>query len=100
MAPSAILDDVESPVVIGPATKKVTGPSNKLPQSWIGDAKIADKESFDPAKHMNFQPPKSIYPMEQIGLKRHGISPHAAKPFPLFTKDAIAQMRIEIFDDF
>lgn len=63
-------------------------------------AKIAKKESFDPAKHMNFQPPKSIYTMEQIGLKGHGISPHAAtEPFPLFTKDAITQMRAEIFDE-
>ncbi|KAL4935605.1 hypothetical protein BDV06DRAFT_217300 [Aspergillus oleicola] len=31
--------------------------------------------------------------MEQIGLKGHGISPHAAtEPFLLFTKEAIAQM--------
>lgn len=38
--------------------------------------------------------------MEQIGLKGQGISPHAAtEPFPLFTKDAIAQMRAEIFDE-
>lgn len=100
MAPSAIFDDVEPPVVIGPATKKATRPSNKLPQSLIDGAKLAEKDSFDPAKHMNFQPPKSIYTMEQIGLKGHGISPHAAtEPFPLFTKDAITQMRAEIFDE-
>lgn len=100
MAPSATFVDVEPPVVIGPSTKKATRPSNELPQSLIQGAKIAKKESFDPVKHVNFQPPRSIYTMEQIGLKGHGISPHAAtEPFPLFTEEAITQMRAEIFDE-
>jgi hypothetical protein len=34
------------------------------------------------------------------GLKGHGISPQAAtEPFPLFTQEAIAQMRAEIFSE-
>lgn len=100
MAPSATFIDVEPPTVIGPATKKATRPSNELPQSLIQGAKIAKKDAFDPEKHLNFQAPASIYTMEQIGLKGHGISPHAAtEPFPLFTEEAIAQMRAEIFDE-
>ncbi|KAJ5337831.1 hypothetical protein N7452_004559 [Penicillium brevicompactum] len=100
MAPSASFIDVEPPVVIGPKTKKATRPTNQLPQSLIQGAKVAKKDVFDPAKHLNFQPPKSIYTMEQIGLKGHGISPNAAtEPFPLFTQDAIAQIRAEIFDE-
>ncbi|KAL3493274.1 hypothetical protein BJX62DRAFT_235351 [Aspergillus germanicus] len=100
MAPSATFIDIEPPQVIGPATKKATRPSNHLPQSLIENAKVAQKESFDPARHLNFQPPRSIYTMEQIGLKGHGISPHAAtEPFPLFTQEAIAQMRAEIFSE-
>lgn len=109
MAPSATFVDVEPPVVIGPSTKKATRPSNELPQSLIQGAKIAKKESFDPVKHVNFQPPRSIYTMEQVGLEGHGISPrveghgispHAAtEPFPLFTEEAITQMRAEIFDE-
>lgn len=100
MAPSASFIDVEPPVPIGPSTKKATRPSNELPQSLIQGAKIAKRESFDPAKHLNFQPPKAIYTMEQIGLEGHGISPHAAtEPFPLFTEEAIAQMRAEVFDE-
>jgi hypothetical protein len=80
--------------------KSATRPSNPLRQSLIQNAKVAKKETFDPARHLNFQPPKSIYTMEQIGLKGHGISPHAAtEPFPLFTQEAIAQMRAEIFSD-
>ncbi|KAL5339179.1 hypothetical protein BJX70DRAFT_408308 [Aspergillus crustosus] len=104
MAPSAsFIDidiDIEPPTVIGPTTKKATRPSNLLPQSLIQNVKIAKKEDFNPAKHLNFQPPKSIYTMEQIGLKGQGISPNAAsEPFPLFTQEAIAQMRMEIFDE-
>ncbi|RDW62988.1 uncharacterized protein DSM5745_10099 [Aspergillus mulundensis] len=103
MAPSASFVDeleVNPPVVIGPATKKAMRPSSELPQSLIQGAKVAKKEDFDASKHLNFQPPKTIYTMEQIGLEGHGISPHAASdPFPLFTKEAIAQMRAEIFDE-
>ncbi|KAL4920413.1 hypothetical protein BDW62DRAFT_5281 [Aspergillus aurantiobrunneus] len=100
MAPSASFIDVEPPKVIGPATKKATKPSNDFPQSLIQGTKVAKKDVFDPATHLNFQPTKSIYTMEQIGLKGHGISRHAATdPFPLFTKEAVAQMRAEIFDE-
>lgn len=100
MAPAATFIDVEPPTVIGPSTKKATRPSNKLPQSLIEGAKIAKRDVFDPAKHLGFQPPTSIYTMKQIGLEGHGISPHAAtEPFPLFTQEAIAQMRAEIFDE-
>lgn len=101
MAPSAsFIDDLEPPVVIGPSTKKATRPSNQLPRSLIEGAKVEKRDVFDSSRHMNFQPPKSIYTMEQIGLKGHGISPHAAtEPFPLFTHEAIAQMRAEIFDE-
>ncbi|KAL4814524.1 hypothetical protein BDW67DRAFT_186721 [Aspergillus spinulosporus] len=100
MAPSATFIDAEPPTVIGPATKKATRPSSELPQSLIQGAKVAKKEEFDPERYLNFQPPRSIYTMEQIGLKGHGISPHvASEPFPLFTQEAIAQMRAEIFDE-
>ncbi|KAL2793116.1 hypothetical protein BJX66DRAFT_339174 [Aspergillus keveii] len=100
MAPSATFIDIEPPRVIGPATKKATRPSNPLPQSLIENARVAQKQAFDPARHLNFQAPRSIYTMEQIGLKGHGISPHAAtEPFPLFTQEAIAQMRAEIFSE-
>ncbi|KAJ5355328.1 uncharacterized protein N7496_012540 [Penicillium cataractarum] len=100
MAPSATFIDVEPPVVIGPSTKKATRPSNELPWSLIDGAKLAKREEFDPVKHLNFIPPKSILTMKEIGLEGHGISPHAAAgPFPLFTPEAIAQMRAEIFDE-
>ena len=100
MAPAALVSDVAPPVVTGPATKKATRPTNKLPQSLIDGAQLAEKESFDPKKHVNYQAPSKVYTMAEIGLEGHGISPNAvSEPFPLFTKDAITQMRAEIFDE-
>lgn len=88
------------PTVVGPTTKKATRPSNKLPQSLIDGARVTQKEDFDPKKHLNFQSPKGITTMKEIGLEGHGISPVAAsEPFPLFTTDAIKQIRAEIFSE-
>ncbi|KAB8277874.1 hypothetical protein BDV30DRAFT_250771 [Aspergillus minisclerotigenes] len=99
MAPAALLAP-EPPVVIGPATKKATRPSSALPQSLIDGARIAKKDTFNAAKHLNFQAPKRIYTMEEIGLEGQGISPHAgSEPFSLFNEEAIKQMRAEIFSD-
>ncbi|KAL4975396.1 hypothetical protein BDW66DRAFT_160538 [Aspergillus desertorum] len=77
-APSASFLDVEPPLVIGPATKKAISPPKGLPQSLIQGARYAKKEAFGPSKHLNFQPPKTIYTMEQVGLEGHGISSRAA----------------------
>lgn len=52
---------------------------------------------FDPSKHLNHEPPKKIYGMAEIGRSGQGISPNAvSEPFPLFTEEAIQQMRSEI----
>ena len=88
------------PTVIGPTTTKATRPTKKLPQSLIDNARQVEKETYDPKKHLNFQPPERIYTMEEIGLGGHGISPVAAsEPFPLFTPEAIKQIRAEIFSE-
>lgn len=100
MAPAAIMPSPAPPIVIGPATKKATRPSNKLPQFLIEGTSITKKESFDPKEHLNFELPKKIYTMKEIGLEGHGISPNAvSEPFPLFTEEAIKQMRAEIFSE-
>ena len=88
------------PTVIGPTTIKATRPTKKLPQSLIDNARQVEKETYDPKKHLNFQPPERIYTMEEIGLEAHGISPVAAsEPFALFTPEAIKQFRAEIFSE-
>ncbi|MGH8009475.1 MAG: hypothetical protein ACREQ3_20990, partial [Candidatus Binatia bacterium] len=89
-----------APHVVGPATKTATRPSEPLPQYLNDEANATAREEFNAGKHLNFQPPKSIITMEDIGLTGHGISPNAvSEPFPLFTQEAIQQMRAEIFSD-
>lgn len=54
------------------------------------------KLAFDPEKHLNFQPPSKVYTMKEIGLGDKGVSRNAvSEPFPLFTKEAVQQMRAE-----
>jgi hypothetical protein len=102
--PAAIVENGFSrntpPKVVGPATKRATRPTKKLPQSLIDNARETERHPFDPEKHLVFQPPKKILTMKEIGLEGHGISQNAvSEPFPLFNKEAIAQMRAEIFSD-
>ncbi|KAM6511690.1 hypothetical protein FALCPG4_016689 [Fusarium falciforme] len=88
------------PHVVGPATKRATRPSKKLPQPLIDGAKLTKKEAWDAEKHLAFQPPSKILSMKEIGLEGHGISPNAcSEPFPLFSEEAIKQMRAEIFSE-
>ena len=84
--------------VVGPVRLTGARPTNELPQWLIDEAKVDEKQSFDPKRHMNYQPPSKIYTMKDIGLEGQGISPHAVTaPFQLFTEEAIQQMRAEIF---
>ncbi|KAE8346098.1 hypothetical protein BDV24DRAFT_158895 [Aspergillus arachidicola] len=104
MAATPVLVQIQSPLppprVVGPATKKATRSTNKLPESLIDSARVATKEVFDPNKHLNFQPPKRVTTMKEIGLEGHGISPVAAsEPFSLFTPEAIKQIRAEVFSE-
>lgn len=56
--------------------------------------------AFDPSQHLQFQDPDKIWTMEEIGHKNVGVSPIAvSNPFPLFSKEAIIQMRDEILSD-
>lgn len=92
------IEEEPAPFVYGPKTRKATRPTNKIPQYLIDEAAATKREAFDANKHLNYSPPKKIYTMEEIGLKGRGIAPNAVcDPFPLFTEEAILQMRAEIF---
>ncbi|EKG19079.1 hypothetical protein MPH_03600 [Macrophomina phaseolina MS6] len=102
--PGAILENVITqfppPKVVPSETKRATRPTKKLPQFLIDDARISTKETFDPKKHLAYQPPAKVYTMADIGLEGHGVAPTAvSEPFPLFTEEAIKQMRAEVFSD-
>ncbi|KAI5456600.1 hypothetical protein BGZ63DRAFT_366747 [Mariannaea sp. PMI_226] len=97
--PSAVpITPPPAPHVVGPSTKKATRPTGNVPQFLIDEAAATKREAFDAAKHVKFQPPANIVTMKDIGLEGHGIAPNAVSdPFPLFTEEAIMQMRAEIF---
>lgn len=86
------------PSIVGPKIKGPTRPLEQLPQSLINEGRNVQRVEFDPKKHLNFIRPEKIVSMEDIGLAGQGISATAASdPFSLFTPEAIAQMRAEIF---
>ncbi|KAF9872455.1 hypothetical protein CkaCkLH20_09952 [Colletotrichum karsti] len=90
----------DAPKVTAPSTKKITRPQEPIPQSLIDESKATKYEPFDPKKHLNFKPPSNITSMKDIGLEGHGIAPNAVcEPFPLFTEEAIKQMRAESFSE-
>lgn len=89
-----------APKVVGSSTKKATRPTTALPEYLSEDAKKTIRRPFNADEHLSFQPPESIIKMKDIGLEGHGISPNAVSaPFQLFSKDAIEQMRAEVFSD-
>ena len=99
MAPSAFIPHVP-PTVVGPTTKKATRPTRILPRSLIEGAKVEKKVAFNPDTHLVYQPPEKIHLMKELGLEGAGISPNAiSDPFPLFSEEAIRQMRAEIFSE-
>lgn len=100
MSQTAVVSSVAPPRVVHSTTQRASRPATKLPQFLVDEAQIADKQSFDPKMHVNFEPPSKIYTMKEIGLEGQGISPNAVTaPFQLFTTEAIRQMRAEIFSE-
>ncbi|KAL2809937.1 hypothetical protein BJX63DRAFT_423418 [Aspergillus granulosus] len=69
--------------------------------SAIGPLSTPEKVFFDPSKHLNFTPPSKVYSMEELGYpKSRGVSPvGVSEPFPLFSAEAIQQMRKEVLSD-
>ena len=52
---------------------------------------------FDPATDLAFREPDNVLKMADIGLSESGISPVAvAGPFPLFSQEAVQEMRGEL----
>jgi hypothetical protein len=54
---------------------------------------------FEPRKHLDYSAPPQVVPMKDIGYAEDvGISPVAvSQPFQLFSREAVQQMRAEIF---
>ncbi|KAL2833433.1 hypothetical protein BDW59DRAFT_169101 [Aspergillus cavernicola] len=67
----------------------------------LGTSNTLEKVSFDPFKHLNHTPPSKVYSMEELGYPEScGVSPNGvSEPFPLFSAEAIQQMRKEVLSD-
>lgn len=65
------------------------------------DLAPCDRVAFDPAKHIKFTPPSKVWTMEELDYAEgQGISPvGVSEPFPLFSEEAVQQMRAEILDE-
>lgn len=88
----------KAPPVVGPMCKKATRPKTAIPEFLIEEARKTVPTEWDASRHLAFQPPAKITTMKEIGLEGHGISPNAvSEPFPLFSREAMLQMRREIF---
>ena len=58
----------------------------------------ASPVAFDPAKHLQYVAPSSTLQLSEIGLEPSAISAVAAtQPFPLLSREAVLEMRREIF---
>jgi hypothetical protein len=90
----------KAPHVVGPKTTRATRPTSTIPPFLIDEARKTPKDTWNAERHLAFEPPANITTMEEIGLQGQGISPNAVSdPFPLFTKEAMLQMRREVFSD-
>lgn len=98
--PSSDIVTVKAPEVIGPKQKTPMRPTAVIPQEIIDEARLAPAEDWNPHKHVAPKPRITQHLMKDIGLEGQGISPVAVTdPFPLFTNEAIAQMRREMFSE-
>lgn len=86
------------PTLVAPLQKTVTRPSVPLPKSLVEKNILKERYSFDPAIHLSYKTAPKVMTMKDIRYEGYGISPVAVlEPFPLFTEDAINQMRVEAF---
>ncbi|KKK20687.1 hypothetical protein P175DRAFT_0539085 [Aspergillus ochraceoroseus IBT 24754] len=73
------------------------GSLEQLPNSSTASEKV----SFEPSKHLAYTPPSKVHTMEELGYPgSRGVSPiGVSEPFPLFSTEAIQQMRKEVLSD-
>lgn len=66
-----------------------------------GKVEQAPKPAFDPEKHLAFTPPSKVHSMKELGYRDDvGVSPvGVSEPFPLFSEEAIKQMRSEVLSE-
>ena len=57
----------------------------------------ASPVAFNPAVHLCYEKPASVFTMKDLALEDEGISPiGVTAPFPLFTREGVTELRREI----
>ncbi|KAL1972380.1 hypothetical protein VTN31DRAFT_6794 [Thermomyces dupontii] len=86
---------VTSPA-LGPATQDVR---QETPAQ--GPEAPPERVTFDPSKHLVYTPPEKVWTMKELGFPEdRGISPvGVSEPFPLFSEEAVKQMRAEVLSE-
>ena len=100
LAPMATSAAIISPAqASAPRTKKRVAAEPLLDNKNIMPA--TEAVTFDAGKHLKYTPPSRIRSMKELGLPEDcGISPVAvSEPFPLFSEEAIQQMRKEVLSE-
>ncbi|GAP93116.1 putative 2OG-Fe oxygenase superfamily protein [Rosellinia necatrix] len=88
----------KAPKVIGPKVKKATRPTTAIPEYLIEEARNVPVIQWNAEQHLTCKVKPNVTTMKELGLEGHGISPVAVSdPFPMFSKEAMMQMRREIF---
>ncbi|ATY65322.1 hypothetical protein A9K55_004154 [Cordyceps militaris] len=91
---------LKAPKVVGPKQASPMRPTATIPQEIIEEARAVLAEEWNPEKHVAPKTQIVQHLMKDIGLEGQGVSPIAVTdPFPLFTKEAILQIRREIFSE-
>ncbi|OAL34941.1 hypothetical protein AYO20_05902 [Fonsecaea nubica] len=72
---------------------------SKLSTMLRSEAEPVPSITFDPARHMAFQPPESVITLRELLLsEENACSPVAiTKPFPLFSLEGVVEMRKDVF---
>ncbi|RAL08988.1 uncharacterized protein BO97DRAFT_459648 [Aspergillus homomorphus CBS 101889] len=87
---------IPAPILAGPIQPKETGVSQGQKST-----SISGKPAFEPSKHLAHTAPSKVYSMKELGYSdSRGVSPvGVSEPFPLFSAEAIQQMRAEVLSD-
>ncbi|PGH03508.1 hypothetical protein AJ79_07343 [Helicocarpus griseus UAMH5409] len=98
MATADILTPTSFPVAPDHMPSTFNENDNKSKPSTNGTKGSAQ---FDAQKHLQFAPPSKTYSMKELGYADNaGVSPiGVSEPFPLFSPEAIIQMRKEVLSD-
>lgn len=92
---------IESPR-LKPSTKETQESLKRSFEKYLasGLGSSAVGKLFVPGKHLNYEAPKYVHTMEDIGYPAsNGVSPIAvSEPFRLFSEEAVNIMRAEVLD--